>query len=171
MRPRSALLAAATALLLVTAGCVSTPGGPSTPTDSPTEASPDAATSTAASATTVPGTPLDWPDGPKERPRRPETLTESSVREFVNTTEYRYVYNSLWYDDTTQVDAECAVDSVTRESGAWRAVVTCTAYSNTGGGPRENGTGTSTVVHADYFTQTWVYWVTEDSVHRVESDE
>lgn len=169
MRPRSALLAAATALLLVTAGCVATPGGPSTPTDATAE-SPTTTDSATSATTTVPGTPLAWPDGPKERPDRPATLTRSSVREFVYTTEYRYVYNSLWYDETSEVHAECEVDSVTRESGAWRAVVTCTAYSNSGG-ERENGTGTSTMVHADYFTQTWVYWITDDSVHRVESDQ
>lgn len=117
----------------------------------------------------MPGAPLLWPGGPKDQALIPESLTESSVREFVHTTEYRYVYNTLWYDDSSEVHVDCEVDSVAHEANGWRAVVTCTAYSNTGGDPRENGTGTSTVVHADYFTQTYVYWVTEDSVHRVES--
>lgn len=171
MCPRSrALIAAVTVALLVTSGCVATPGGPATGDGSPAATSAGATTGTAAS-TPLPGTSIDWPDGPKEPPERPSTLNESSVGSFARTYEYRFVYNSLWYDETSEVSAECELDAVERRGDAWRAVVTCTAYSNTGGESTADGTATSTVVHADWFTQTYVYWIDEESVHRDRAEE
>ncbi|QZX98574.1 hypothetical protein [Halobaculum rubrum] len=166
MCPRSRTLIAAVAVaLLVTSGCLATPGTPTTGDGSPSATSAGDTSATAAS-TSLPGTSIDWPDGPKERPERPTALNESSVGSFARTYEYRYVYNSLWYDETSEVSAECELDAVERRGDAWRAVVTCTAYSNTGGESTADGTATSTVVHADWFTQTYVYWIDGESVHR-----
>jgi len=171
MRPRSrALIAAVAVALLATSSCLATPGAPPTGDGSPATASADDTTEMAAS-TPLPGTSVDWPDGPKEAPERPSTLNESSVGAFARTYEYRYVYNSLWYDATSEVSAECELDAVERRGDAWRAVVTCTAYSNTGGESTTDGTATSTVVHADWFTQTYVYWIDEESVHRDRAEE
>ncbi|WP_435062693.1 hypothetical protein [Halobaculum sp. EA56] len=169
MRPRSrALAAAVAAALLLTSGCLAAPGGPMTG-DTATGTSPGSPATTA-SSTPLPGKSIAWPDGPKERPERPPELNESSVGSFARTYEYRYVYNSLWYDETSEVSLECEVDRVERRGDAWRAVVTCTGYSNTGG-EAENGTATSTVVHADWFTQTYVYWIDGESVHRERAGE
>lgn len=178
MCPRSrALIAAISVALLVTSGCLATPGAPTTDDGSPSasDGSPAATsadtTTAAAVSTPLPGTSVDWPDGPKERPTRPATLNESAVGSFARTFEYRYVYNSLWYDETSDVSSECELDAVERRGDAWRAVVTCTAYSNTGGETTADGTATSTVVHADWFTQTYVYWIDEESVHRERAEE
>ncbi|SHG81535.1 hypothetical protein [Halobaculum gomorrense] len=173
MRPRTPpLLACGIALLLVTAGCLGAPGGRA---DGPTATSSEAytdASATSVAAAGLPGEPVEWPDGPKTQPDPPATWNESSVGSFARTHEYRYVYNSLWYDESTEVSIECELDGVSRERDAWRAVVTCTASSNTGGDPVENGTATSTVMHADYFTQTWAYWIDgeTDTVHRTRAD-
>ena len=166
------LLACGMALLLVTAGCLGLPGG-RTGEPTPTSHGPDTAASATSAVDGLPGEPVAWPDGPKTQPEPPGTWNESSVGSFARTYEYRYVYNSLWYDESTEVSIECELDGVTRESDAWHAVVTCTASSNTGGDPVENGTGTSTVMHADYFTQTWAYWIDRetDAVHRTRADE
>lgn len=177
MRPRSPpLRVCGIALLLVTAGCLGAPGGR---TDGPAATSPgtepggSATTDADAEHTELPGTSIDWPDGPKERPERPPTLNESSVGSFARTYEYRFVYNSLWYDETSEVSAECELDAVERRGDAWRAVVTCTAYSNTGGESAGDGTATatSTVLHADWFTQTYVYWIDGESVHRERAED
>ena len=150
MRPRATLLACGIALLLVAGGCLGAPGSPAGTTD-PADASPTTA------ATPLPGDPVDWPDGPKERPPVPSTLTESSVGAYAETHEYRYVYNSLWFDASTEVTLECDLDGVERERDAWRATVTCTGYSDSDG-TTGNGTITGTPApHADYFTQTGGY--------------
>ncbi|MFC6794627.1 hypothetical protein ACFQFH_10140 [Halobaculum halobium] len=155
----------------MTAGCLGAPGGRSDgPTGTASSVGPDGS-ETGVADTELPGDPVDWPDGPKERPDRPETLNESSVGSFARAYEYRYVYNSLWYDETSDVSAECESDAVERRGDAWRAVVTCTAYSNTGGESTADGTATSTVLHADWFTQTYVYWIDEESVHRERGEE
>ncbi|MFC7137449.1 hypothetical protein [Halobaculum litoreum] len=165
MRPRAPLPACCIALLLVASGCLGAPGAPSAPADG----SP-------AAATALPGDPVAWPDGPKERPALPATLNESAVGSYALTHEYRYVYNSLWFDPSTEVTLECDLDGVARERGAWRATVTCTGYSNSDG-HTDNGTITATPApHADYFTQTWVYWVGDGEdgdtvVHRTRPEE
>ncbi|MFC7096655.1 hypothetical protein [Halobaculum marinum] len=164
-RPPRALLACSLALALV-AGCLGSPG----------TSSPSATTSPSADSTSLPGDPVVWPDGPKERPPAPATLNESSVGEYAETHEYRYVYNSLWFDPSTEVTLECDLDGVDRDRGAWRATVTCTGYSNSDG-RTDNGTITGTPgPHADYFTQTWVYWIDRSDdgdtvVHRVDAAE
>ncbi|MFC7070769.1 hypothetical protein [Halobaculum lipolyticum] len=168
MRPRDPLLACSLALLLVASGCLGAPGGrPATGTD-PVDTSP----SPSPEATALPGDPVAWPDGPKERPPTPAALNESAVGDYAVTHEYRYVYNSLWFDRSTEVTVECDLDGVERERGAWRATVTCTGYSDSDG-TTDDGTITGTPApHADYFTQTWVYWIDRDAdgdtvVHRV----
>ena len=67
-------------------------------------------------ATPLPPGDVDFPDGPKERPDRPVTLNESSVRDYVRTHEYRYAYNSLWYHEYSEVTLACRVDGVTERS-------------------------------------------------------
>lgn len=168
MRPHVPLLACGVALLLVASGCLGAPGS----TTGATGSSEPADTSASAAATGLPGDPVAWPDGPKERPDLPATLNESSVADYAESHEYRYVYNSLWFDASTEVTLECDLDGVERERDAWRATVTCTGYSDSDG-TTDNGTITGTAApHADYFTQTWVYWIDRDGdgdtvVHRV----
>lgn len=132
------------ALALATAGCAGSNAGAPTATPLP------------------PGT-LEYPDGPKEAPERPEPLTESSVRDYVRTAEYRYAYNSLWYSEYTDVTLDCRVDSVTETAWGYESVVTCTGYSTTD--PPANATGTA-APHADWFTQSFRYRVSENATHR-----
>jgi hypothetical protein len=145
-------------LALVTAGCAGSPpdGTPATgtPTQTPT-VTPDRS-----------GT-IDFPDGPKERPDRPSTLNASSVREYVRTHEYRYAYNSLWVNEYTDVTLDCRVDDVHRRDGGYEAVVTCTGHSNTR--VPENATVTPGP-HADWFTQSFRYYVSEDTVLRLDAE-
>lgn len=160
-----------TALALL-AGCLDRADGPgNTPTESPTATgSPTDSPSPTASPTPSQYTPLpdrmvEWPDGPKERPAIPDELTESSVRSFAKTHEFRYVYNSLWYSKHSEVDVTCERPEVERIDVGWRAVVTCSGYSTTQGTPDEDG-NTATPMHADWFTQTWAYLIDENSIIR-----
>lgn len=189
---RATLAVLAVALLVATAGCVATPGtAPSdtdttatdrSATDSPTQSPPpgDADTtpdgSPAGSPTdtpvTGPATPLpnetvSLPEGPKVAPDRPAALTAETVRRYARTFEYRYVYNSLWYNEYSDVTADCEVDTVERVDVGWKAVVTCTAYSNTGG--PTDGTASPTELHADWFTQSFTYLLDENSTVRREA--
>jgi hypothetical protein len=148
-------LALLLALALVTAGCA----GGSTGAGTGTATATDTATATPPAGS---GT-IDFPDGPKEPPARPSTLNESSVREYVRTYEYRYAYNSLWINEYTDVTLDCRVDDVTRREEGYEAVVTCTGYSNTR--VPENATATPGP-HADWFTQTYRYRVTEETTRR-----
>lgn len=132
------------ALALTTAGCTGPEMGTSTPTP-------------------LPQGSVDVPDGPKEAPERPAELNESSVREYVETFEYRIAYNSLWVNEYTNVTLACRVDSVSEQSWGYEAVVTCTGHSNTD--VPENATETPGP-HADWFTQTFRYRVSEDATHR-----
>ncbi|WP_226011195.1 hypothetical protein [Halomicrobium salinisoli] len=159
------VILAATALLLVlSAGCVGGPGATAT-SESPTGESPTTTTVPTTDAATPPADgEVAFPDGPKDRPERPSNLTEDSVGEFVRTHEYRYAYNQLWYSEHSEVTLDCEVRSVTARNGWYEAVVSCTGYSNTGGD--RPGTETATEVHADWFTQTYVYYVDEDSIVR-----
>ncbi|MFB6097358.1 MAG: hypothetical protein ABEJ74_08220 [Haloferacaceae archaeon] len=172
-RSRRALLrASAAAGLLSLTGCIAQSNPSSPPTDDPDTTTEPAGTTT----DTPPGTPypnrtVEFPEGPKSRPARPADLTRESVREFVHTHEYRYVYNSLWYNEHTDVSLECSVQSVEQRRDGYRAIVECTGSSNTGGNQLENSTRTATQVHADYFTQTYVYYVDENSLLRLSPDE
>jgi hypothetical protein len=160
---------AAVALLsfvLITAGCIGPQTGSPTstaPTDTPT-ATPQTTTPT---ATPLPSGSVDFPDGPKELPARPEVLNASSVREYVRTVEYRVAYNSLWINEYTDVTLACRVDTVSEQPWGYEAVVTCTGYSNTDvpENVTENGTATPGP-HADWFTQSFRYRVSETATHR-----
>jgi hypothetical protein len=102
----------------------------------------------------------EFPDGPKSRPERPVELTAETVREFVRTFEYRWVYNTLYGDETTSVHAECGVESVTEYDLGFRVVAWCSAWADS----EQNGT----TIHADYFTQYATYLVSDDGVTRYE---
>lgn len=164
--PASALLIG----LVLLAGCLGGPGSPAETTgDSPTTnaASPSPATP----LTPFPDTVVPFPDGPKDRPDRPADLTAETVREFVRTHEYRYVYNRLWYGEATEVSVSCEVQSVERVGDGYRAVVGCRGYSNTRGTTGPNETGTAAAVHADHFTRYYAYLVDADSLVRREAAE
>ena len=157
MRPR-VILAALVSLALVTAGCAGTPTGE--PTATLTGGSAGSATTT---PTGPPTDTVDFPDGPKSPPARPSALDESSVRECVRTHEYRYAYNSLWFNEYTEVTLDCRVDGVTRRTWGYEAVVTCTGCSNTV--VPENATATPGP-HADWFTQSFRYRVSDGATER-----
>ncbi|MFB6255298.1 MAG: hypothetical protein ABEH58_00985 [Haloplanus sp.] len=146
MRARSPpALPTVLALVVVTAGCAGVPAGDPTPTATP------------------PTTDIDFPEGPKDRPDRPATLNASTVREYVRTYEYRYAYNSLWINEYTDVTLDCRIDDITRRADGYEAVVTCTGYSNTD--VPANSTHTPGP-HADWFTQTYRYRVSERATRR-----
>jgi hypothetical protein len=149
MRSRPAL-PAVLVLVLVTAGCAGAPADGSTPT-----------------ATPVQSGAIDFPDGPKERPDRPSTLNASTVREYVRTYEYRYAYNSLWINEYTDVSLDCRVDDVRRRDEGYEAVVTCTGHSNTE--VPANATATPGP-HADWFTQSFRYYVDGDTTLRLDTE-
>ncbi len=174
---RRDVLGSLTTGIVVLAGC--TRGGAwTTDPENETPTSDDGTASPHTSSGTNSGSPTTetrrqgkdpretFPDGPKYPPDRPDQLTRESVAAFVHTFEYRYVYNSLWYEESSEVHAECDVEHTKPIDSGYKVVVRCTAYSNTGGEQRENSTGTSTVVHADYFTQTYVYIVTDETLTR-----
>ncbi|MFB6143151.1 MAG: hypothetical protein ABEJ30_07395 [Halorientalis sp.] len=154
--------------LLVTAGCVGAPGDAAPGTSPTPETSPTPDGTPTPSGDSTPGqddpdaepplngSTVEWPAGPKDRPAIPASLTEPSVRAFVGTFEYRYVYNNLYVDEGTNVSLDCSVQSVTSQAEGYTAVVECTGYSNTRttvepggrrssctptGSPRPTGTG------------------------------
>jgi hypothetical protein len=143
---------------------------PSTLASSTSPRSPEESATTdteqASPSTPLPDETVPFPDGPKRRPERPERLTLETARSFVRTHEYRYVYNQLWYDESTDVNLECEVLTAREVDVGYKVVVSCTGYSNTGGEQRPNSTATSTVVHADYFTQVYTYLLDEESLVR-----
>ncbi|MFB6304571.1 MAG: hypothetical protein ABEH47_05350 [Haloferacaceae archaeon] len=162
MRPRIGPLALL-AVALAVAGCAGVaPAG-----DAPT-ADATTATESPRPATPPPAGSVDLPDGPKDPPERPSRLTASTVREYVRTYEYRYAYNSLWVNEHTEVTLDCRVDDVTERSWGYEAVVTCTGYSNTR--VPENSTATPGP-HADWFTQSYRYLVSENATHRRDAAE
>jgi hypothetical protein len=108
--------------------------------------------------TSLPEGSVEFPDGPKSRPERPDDLTAETVRQYVKTFEYRWVYNKLYHDETTEVHEECGVDSVTEYGVGFRVVVWCSAWAT-----YESGGET---VHADYFTQYATYFVGSNSTVR-----
>ena len=165
MRFRLAL-SAVLVLALVTAGCAGTPvdGSTETPTATATETPTATVTETpTATATPLPSGDIHFPDGPRERPDRPSTLDASTVREYVRTYEYRYVSNSLWINEYTDVNLDCRVEDVTKREWGYGAVATCTGHSNTR--VPENSTLTPGP-HADWFTQSFRYRVSENATRR-----
>ena len=137
------------------------------PSDPPeTEGSPSPDDGPTSPSTPLPNETVTFPDGPKTRPERPETLTLETARSFVRDHEYRYVYNQLWYDESTDVSLSCEILDAREIDVGYEVVVSCTGYSNTGGEQRPNSTATSTVMHADYFTQVYTYLLDENSLVR-----
>lgn len=137
--------------VVLTAGCFGAP--------SPGSPAPSEAATTAPSPT---GT-VEFRDGPKERPNRPATLNESSVREFVSEYQYRHVYNGLWQGEYTEMSLDCRVDTVTERSWGYDVVVTCTGSSTTD--PPAGSTATEGPI-SDYFTQSYRYSVSADALTR-----
>jgi len=179
---RQALRLGAVALAGAVAGCTSgvlTESGPEESGDSDVTATTTAestreSTGTTATTTDEPTThpvevstslpegSVEFPDGPKSRPERPDELTAESVREYVKTFEYRYVYNLLYRDESTSVHAESGVDSVSEYGRGFRVVAWCSAWANYD----QDGT----TLHADYFTQYATYFVGPDSTVRYEGE-
>lgn len=147
------------AVALATAGCVGTQPGSTAGTEFPTETATPTDT-----VTPPPSGTVELPSGPKGPPERPPVLTRSTVREYVRTYEYRYAYNALWMSEHTDVELDCQVDEVSKTSWGFAVVVTCTGHSNTN--PPDTATATPGV-HADWFTQTFRYLVSEDATRRV----
>lgn len=143
-------------LILVVSGCLGAPAG--SPTATPTRSD------TALSSTATPtAEPVSLPDGPKDRPARPESLTEASVREYVQTMEYRWVYNSLWRGPDTDVHVTCEIEGVEVQDEGYEVVVSCNGYADID--PPENSTATPGP-HYDYSTQVYLYVVTEETTRR-----
>ena len=117
--------------------------------------------------TPLPPGSVDISEGPKTPPERPTDLNESSVKEYVWNYEYRVAYNSLWINEYSEVTLACRVDSVTEQPWGYEAVVTCTGYSNTN--VPANATA-SPGPHADWFTQSFRYRVSENATHRHQVD-
>lgn len=164
---RAVLRLSAAALGVPLGGCVSgvldrddpDPGDP--PTEETTaagETTPDPTTHELAVDTSLPDGEVDLPDGPKSRPDHPEELTRERVREYAKTVEYRWLYNRLAGDETTEVRVECGVESVTEYGEGYRVVVRCSASANGGRG--------ETTVHADYFARYATYFVGPDTAVR-----
>lgn len=175
---RRALQLGATVLAGSVAGCTSglltdesdsgEPGSSETTTTEPTTTDSTTTDSTTTEPTThslgvetsLPEGSVELPDGPKSPPERPEDLTAETVREYVKTFEYRWVYNHLYHGETTEVHEECGVDSVTEYGKGFRVVVWCSGWAN-----YESDGET---VHADYFTQYATYFVGSNSTVRQE---
>ena len=159
------------ASLALPAGCIADSGESprSGSSDPPTEPATESPTDERTPRpTTLPPTTVAFPVGPKERPEKPDDLTAESVREYVRTHEYNLAYNRLWHNEYSEVDLTCEVVGVERPGDFYRVQVSCTGSSNTGG---ERGNETATVVHADWFTQEFVYLVDEDATIRRRPDE
>lgn len=84
---------------------------------------------------------------------------EDPDEEITNATSTDRTTNST---PTTDVEQTCGVDSVSEYGEGFRAVVWCSAYSNT---RRDN-----TTLHADYFTQYATYFVGAGSTVRQEGE-
>mgnify|MGYP007124903562 CR=1 FL=1 len=176
-------------LVVVSAGCVAgpvpgaadSPTASASPTPTPTPDSPNTDESTTAapasatprSATPATATPtaaptplpdrvVELPAGPKALPERPDRPTGETVGAYARVVEYRYAYNALYYNEYTNVTLDCWTESTNRTAVGWTVVVSCRGYSNT----RPPTESTATGVHADWFTQTFRYYVDENSTIR-----
>lgn len=148
MNQRRTAAVAVLTLAITTAGCLGAEKG--TPT-----------------ATPLPPESITVPDGPKEPPERPAVLNESSVGKYVKAFEFRIAYNSLWINEYTDVTLACRVDTVSTRPWGYEAIVTCTGHSDTD--VPENATATPGP-HADWFTQSFRYRVSENATHRDQVD-
>lgn len=122
--------------------------------------------STTASATSSTSTPtmtpfpdfvVSLPDGPLDPPPRPDELTEPSVRDYVETYEYRYVYNHLSREDGTPT-VSSSVNDVLDVPVGWAVGVQARGHVNYGG---------TTTVHADFGGHPLTYLVDENSTIRL----
>lgn len=122
--------------------------------------------STTASATSSTSTPtmtpfpdfvVSLPDGPRDPPPRPDELTETSVRDYVETYEYRYVYNHLSRKDGTPT-VSSSVNDVLDVPVGWAVGVQARGHVNYGG---------TTTVHADFGGHPLTYFVDENSTIRL----
>ncbi|MEZ3145786.1 hypothetical protein [Halobaculum sp. MBLA0143] len=138
--------------VVVLAGCVAGPAAPSSSTT----------TAPTPGATPLPDRVVELPDGPKTLPERPDRLTAETVGQYAQTVEYRYAYNGLYYSQYSNVTLSCWTESTDRTAVGWEVVVSCRGYSNT----RPPTESTASAVHADWFTQTFRYYVDEDSTIR-----
>lgn len=164
---RRRLLALATGALGALAGCAGlAPSRDSPAGDRPTGGDTETTPAASPTPTAFPGDGVEFPDGPKAPPERPDPLTADSVREYVREFEYRYAYNSLYAGPNTAVSLTCEVESVEERGPGYRATVQCSGYADTRGESTAEGTATATVVHADWGTQTVVYLVDEDTTVR-----
>lgn len=167
-RTRRALLGSTASLAVgLLGGCIAS-DGPGTAGTSTTEQSTESTTTThstpPSTATPLPDRTVALPTGPKDPPERPESLTLETAQSYVREFEYRYVYNELWYHESTEVTLSCEVVDARELDVGYEVVVSCTGYSNTGDDSDSNGT--VTMVHADYFTQVYTYRLDEDSLVR-----
>lgn len=89
---------------------------------------------------TVPGAPVKFPEGPNEPPEKPDTLNRSSVRDYVQTYEYRYLYNKLWQGEYTDASIEVIIGGVSKRPYGFVVLVQSGGHSNVR--PPENSTAT-----------------------------
>ncbi|WP_435358360.1 hypothetical protein [Haloarchaeobius sp. DFWS5] len=159
-RTRRALLAGgASVALAAVAGCLSDADDGQPDPGAPPQTSTGTASTTAATAG-FPDTEVPFPEGPKDRPERPDELTEGTVRAFVRTHEYRYVYNDLWSESVLpdSVTVSVTVGSVQRAEDGFEVVV-----SRRGSATYEVD---GTKRYGDLWTAAFVYYVDTDSVVR-----
>lgn len=153
-----------TVALLALAGCAG-PVADSPATDSATTSTGTPTATDTPTAAPYPDRTVAFPDGPKERPPLPETITRETARDYVLTHEYRYSYNGFWAGNGTEVGlsrASCHVDSTAATGDGYTVVVQCSGYVNE---PVEGQTRTR---HYDYPPWTVRYYVDGDSVLRTE---
>lgn len=143
------------------AGCTSTnQQRPRDTTGTTTTASTSTSTTNATSAPTMTPFPdfvVSLPDGPLDPPPRPDELTETSVRDYVETYEYRYVYNYLYREDGTPT-VSASANEVIRVPVGWAVGVQARGHVNYGG---------TTTVHADFGGHPITYLVDEKSTIRL----
>lgn len=153
------------ALAIVQMGCLGFPM--EFPTGSPDPGAETAITpSPTETPTPLPSGTIDFPEGPKDPPERPTVLNDTTVATYVESYEYRYVYNQLWVNTYTVVSLQCRVDYVEKRPWGYESVVTCTGYSETSPPSNVNATPAP---HFDYFTQSFQYRVSDVTTHRMET--
>lgn len=151
--------AALLVIALLTAGCLGSPGTPTTAGATPTATS--TTTPTAQPPTPLPAGQVELPPGPYDRPERPPTLNRTAARAYARTYEYRFAYNSLWRSEHTDVNLACRVERLTERGWGYEVLVTCSGHSDTD--PPETD---SPEIHADWFDQTFRYHISENATHR-----
>ncbi|UIO98676.1 hypothetical protein Hbl1158_08920 [Halobaculum sp. CBA1158] len=181
------LRAVAVAVVLLSAGCLGTPGvdtpdaGPAT-TESPATVTPTESPATPTEPTTAPTTTVGTipddctparPEGvdpvrddvsPVAYPDAPAELTAEAAGEWAETFEEAYLRNDNLARDTVSFGASAGVENVTRVDGGYVVRVRASWYSNTG--DVRTGTASPTVVHADSPVYLSTYLVTDAGARR-----